>query len=79
MRKAIRLSLVGSTLAALIGGSGLMMPVSPANAVVYCAAGVYHAGCVRRPAARAAVVAPVHRAAVVAPRCRVVNGIRRCY
>ena len=27
MRKAIRLSLVGSALAALIGGSGLMMPV----------------------------------------------------
>jgi hypothetical protein len=75
MRKEIRLSLAGAALAALIGGGGLMMPVSPANAVVYCAAGVYHAGCVRRPAVGVAV-AP--RAAVVVPRCRVVNGIRRC-
>jgi hypothetical protein len=66
----------------------LAFSVSDAGAVVYCAAGAYHAGCVRRPAAgaavvapvrRGAVVAPVRRAAVVAPRCRVVNGIRRCY
>jgi hypothetical protein len=35
---------------------------SNANAVVYCAAGVYRAGCVVRP-----VVAPVARAAVVHP------------
>ena len=52
--------------------------VSDAGAAVYCAAGAYHAGCVRRPAVGGAVVAPVHRAAVVAPRCRIVNGIRRC-
>ena len=57
----------------------LAFSVSDAGAVVYCAAGAYHAGCVRRPVAGAAVVAPVRRAAVVAPRCRVVNGIRRCY
>ncbi len=66
----------------------LTFSVSEANAVVYCAAGAYHEGCVRRPPAGAAVVAPVHGgavvapvhgAAVVAPRCRVVNGIRRCY
>jgi hypothetical protein len=55
----------------------LAFSLSDAGAVVYCAAGAYHAGCVRRPPG-AAVVAPVHRAAVVAPRCRVVNGIRRC-
>ncbi len=39
---------------------------SEANAAVYCAVGVYHAGCVRRPVV--AVVAPVRRAVVVAPR-----------
>jgi len=77
MRKTIRVSLVGSALAALIIGSSFIVPVSPANAVVYCAAGAYHAGCVRRPVGGAAVVAP--RAAVVAPRCRLVNGVRRCY
>jgi hypothetical protein len=77
MRRTIRLLLVGSALATLIVGSGFMMPVSPANAVVYCAAGLYHAGCVRRP--------PVARTTVVGPgvRCRyvVVNGVRvrRCY
>ena len=48
-----------------------------ASAVVYCAAGAYHAGCVRRPAGMV-VVAPVHRHVVVAPRCRFVNGVRRC-
>jgi len=72
MRSAIHLSLVGSALAALIVACGFMIPVSPANAVVYCAAGAYHAGCVRRP--------PVARATVVGPgvRCRyvAVNGVR---
>ena len=35
----------------------LAFSITDANAVVYCAAGVYHAGCVRRaPVARAAVV-----------------------
>ena len=57
----------------------LAFTVSDASAVTYCAAGAYHAGCVQRPPARAVVVAPVHSAAVVAPRCRIVNGIRRCY
>ena len=51
--------------------------VSDASAAVYCAAGRYHAGCVRRPVG-VGVVAPVHRAVVVGPRCRVVNGFRRC-
>jgi hypothetical protein len=54
----------------------LAFSVTEADAVVYCAAGAYHAGCVRRPAGGAVVVAP-------AARCRtvVVNGIarRRCY
>jgi hypothetical protein len=52
------------------------LSITDANAVVYCAAGVYHAGCVRRPPA-AAVVTP-RGAAVVRPHCRVVNGRRIC-
>jgi hypothetical protein len=53
------------------------LSITDANAVVYCAAGVYHAGCVRRaPVARDAVVAP--GAAVVRPHCRIVNGRRIC-
>jgi hypothetical protein len=54
----------------------LAFSVTEANAVVYCAAGVYRAGCVRRPPAAAVVVAP--RGAVVAPACRIVNGRRIC-
>ena len=55
----------------------LTFSVTEADAVVYCAAGAYHAGCVRRgPVAGAAVVHP-------AAACRyvVVNGVRvrRCY
>jgi hypothetical protein len=50
----------------------LALSVGEANAVVYCAAGVYHAGCVRRPVG-AAVVAP--RPAV---HCAWVNGARVC-
>src|SRR5271163_3464841 len=46
----------------------LAFSVTEADAVVYCAAGRYHAGCVRRPAGGAVVVAPVVGAAVVAPR-----------
>jgi hypothetical protein len=69
MWRTIHLSLVGSALAALIAGTASLIPVSPAKAVVYCAVGVYRAGCVRRP--------PVARG------CRyvVVNGVRvrRCY
>jgi hypothetical protein len=64
----------------------LAFSVSEANAVVYCAAGVYRAGCVRRPVG-GVVVAPVGGAAVVvapggavvvAPRCRFVGGVRVC-
>lgn len=52
--------------------------ITDANAVVYCAAGTYHAGCVRRPpVAHAAVVTP-RGAAVVRPHCRIVNGRRIC-
>jgi len=56
----------------------LAFSIGDANAVVYCAAGVYHAGCVARPGVGvvhpgAAVVAP--RAAV---RCAWVNGRRVC-
>jgi hypothetical protein len=42
-----------------------------ANAVVYCAQGVYRAGCVARPAPRAVVVSPGPRAVVVRPAPRV--------
>ena len=59
----------------------LVVSVNDANAIVYCAAGVVHAGCVaRRPVGvapvGAVVVAP--RAVVVAPRCRFVGGVRVC-
>jgi len=48
---------------------------TPASAVVYCAAGVYRAGCVVRPVVAPVVVAP--RAVVVAPRRAVVVAPRR--
>ena len=48
----------------------LAFSVTEAQAVVYCAAGMYNAGCIRRPAYRAVGVAPLHRAVVVAPRAR---------
>jgi len=59
----------------------LAFSATEANAVVYCAAGVYRAGCVRRPvvapvAPHAVVVTQPHP--VVAPNCRIVNGVRRC-
>jgi hypothetical protein len=60
-------------------GMVLALSVSEANAAVYCAPGAYHAGCVRRPAAGAVVVAPRPMgAAVVAPRCRMIDGRRIC-
>ena len=49
------------------------LTTTEASAVIYCAAGVYRAGCVARPAA--VVVAP--RAVVVAPRPVVVAPVRR--
>jgi len=52
--------------------------ITDANAVVYCAAGVYHAGCVRRPPAAHTVVVAPRGAAVVAPHCRIINGRRVC-
>jgi hypothetical protein len=62
----------------LVGGFIASMTTG-ASAVVYCAAGVYRAGCVARPvvvAPRAVVVAP--RPVVVAPRA-VVVAPRRVY
>ncbi len=62
-----------------IVGLLLTFSLTEANAAVYCAAGVYHAGCIRRPPAGAVVVAPRPMgAAVVAPRCRIVDGRRIC-
>jgi hypothetical protein len=63
----------------LMAGSLIALTATEASAVIYCAAGVYRAGCVaRRPvivapvvvAPRAVAVAP-RRAVVVAPRRRV--------
>ena len=63
----------------LLFGGVIGLMTTEASAVVYCAAGVYRAGCVARPvvvAPRAVVVAP--RAVVVAPRA-VVVAPRRVY
>jgi len=57
----------------LLVGGFVVLTSTEAGAVIYCAAGVYRAGCVVRPvvvAPRAVVVAP-RRAVVVAPRRRV--------
>ena len=57
----------------LLVGGFVAFATTEASAVIYCAAGVYRAGCVARPAA--VVVAP--RAVVVAPRPVVVAPVRR--
>ena len=65
---------------ALLFGGVIALMTTEASAVVYCAAGVYRAGCVARPvvvAPRAVVVAP--RPVVVAPRAVVVAPRRRVY
>jgi hypothetical protein len=60
----------------LVGG--FAFTTTEASAVVYCAAGVYRAGCVARPVVVApVVVAP--RPVVVAPRAVVVAPRRRVY
>jgi hypothetical protein len=46
----------------------LAFSVTEAAAMVYCAAGAYHAGCVRRPAGGVVVAPVVGAAVVVAPR-----------
>jgi hypothetical protein len=62
----------------LMAGSLVALTATEASAVVYCAAGVYRAGCVARPAVVApVVVAP--RAVVVAPRAVVVAPRRGVY
>jgi hypothetical protein len=60
---------------ALLAGSLVALMTTGASAVVYCAAGVYRASCVARPAVGAVAVAP--RAVVVAPRPVVVAPVRR--
>jgi hypothetical protein len=60
----------------LMAGSVVALTATEASAVIYCAAGVYRAGCVARPVVVApVVVAP--RAVVVAPRGAVVVAPRR--
>jgi hypothetical protein len=61
----------------LLVGSFVALTTTEASAVVYCAAGVYRAGCVARPVVAPVVVAP--RAVVVAPRAVVVAPRRRVY
>ena len=64
----------------LLVGGFVALTTTEASAVVYCAAGVYRAGCVARPvvvAPAAVVVAP--RPVVVAPRAVVVAPRRRVY
>ena len=56
----------------LLVGGFVALTTTEASAVIYCAAGVYRAGCVARPAV---VVAP--RAAVVVRRPVVVAPVRR--
>ena len=43
----------------LIVGGCIALTTTEASAVIYCAAGVYRAGCVARPAVGAVVVAPL--------------------
>jgi hypothetical protein len=59
----------------LLVGGFVALITTEASAVIYCAAGVYRAGCVARPAVGAVVVAP--GAAVVVRRPVVVAPIRR--
>jgi hypothetical protein len=59
----------------LLVGGFVALTTTEASAVIYCAAGVYRAGCVARPAVGAVVVAP--GAAVVVRRPVVVAPIRR--
>jgi hypothetical protein len=59
----------------LLVGSFVALTTTQARAVIYCATGVYRAGCVARPAASAVVVAP--RGAVVVRRPVVVAPVRR--
>jgi hypothetical protein len=58
----------------LLGGASIALTTTEASAVIYCAAGVYRAGCVARPVG-AVVVAP--RAVVVVPRAVIVAPVRR--
>jgi hypothetical protein len=61
----------------LTAGSFVALAATEASAVIYCAAGVYRAGCVARPVVAPVVVAP--RAVVIAPRPVVVAPRRRVY
>jgi hypothetical protein len=61
----------------LLVGGFVALTTTEASAVVYCAAGVYRAGCVARPVVAPVVVAP--RAVAVAPRAVVVAPRRRVY
>jgi hypothetical protein len=62
----------------LLVGSFVALTTTDASAVIYCAAGVYRAGCVARPAVGAVVVAPrAVMAPAVAPRPVVVAPVRR--
>jgi hypothetical protein len=64
-------------IALLLVGGFVALTTTKASAVIYCAAGVYRAGCVVRPVVAPVVVAP--RPVVVAPRAVVVAPRRRVY
>jgi hypothetical protein len=57
MTKTIRVSLVGSAVAALIAVGGILASAGSANAVVYCRTVGVPQGCVARPGGAAVVVA----------------------
>src|SRR3954447_4936890 len=63
----------------LLAGSTVALTATEASAVIYCAAGVYRAGCVARPVVAPIVVAPRAAVAVRAPRAVVVAPRRRVY
>ena len=70
--------IVLSALAVTAFSAGMAVETRNANAVVYCAAGVYRAGCVARPAYGVGVVRPAYGVGVVRPGYGVgVRGVAR--
>jgi hypothetical protein len=63
----------------LLVGGFIALTTTQASAVIYCAAGVYRAGCVARPVVVAPAVVVAPRPVVVAPRAVVVAPRRRVY
>lgn len=66
-------------LSLLLVGGVVAVTTTEASAVVYCAAGIYRAGCVARPVVVVPAVVVAPRPVVVAPRAVVVAPRRRVY